>query len=286
MKNIKRSHLALSNFPYTKFSLDYTLDSLERIGGPNIEFYAAYPHFYLGDVAPADMKVLAKKIKDHHLHVIDFCPENCTYPVNAASKNVMARKRSVECYVRAIQTANELECPYALLFPGWGYQDEESTDDAWKRSVESFHYLVSVAEAYGVTLVLEAADPAFSVISSTDKQLQFYKEMNSPNCDCMIDITNLEETGETFDESFAKLGIEHVKHIHFKNAREIGPDRRENATPDEGYLDLKHDVMILDEAGYEGYFGCECFAPYTRNPEGAMIQFRDWFDKLSPIKDY
>jgi protein FrlC len=285
MKNLKRSQLALSNFPYYKYSLDYTLDSLERTGGPCVEFYACYPHFYLGDATLADMKRLAKKIRNHHLKVIDFCPENCTYPVNVASDDLRARMRSVEYYVRGIQSASELECPYALFFPGWTHIDA-SEDIAWKRGLESFKYLADVAEGYGITLVLEVANKHNSILNSTDKQLAFLEAVNSPACNRMLDITNLDEVGETFDESFAKLGIEHIKHVHFKNNHEIGPGRYENTTPDEGFLDLKHIVLVLDEVGYKEYFGCECFGPYMLEPEKAMIQFRDWFDALEPIKDY
>ncbi len=284
MKNIKRSQLALSNFPYTKNTLDFALESLERIGGPHIEFYAAYPHYYLGDATPADMKSLAKKMRDHHLHVIDFCPENCTYPVNAASANPRVRMRSIEHYVRGIQTASELECPLCLFFPGYAMMDQEE-GPVWDRAVAAMRYLADIAEVYGVTLVLEAAKRTSSVLHSTDLQLKMMEEIGSPNVDCMLDTTNLIGIGETFDDSFAKLGIEHTKHVHFKNAKGT-PESFINSPADDGFLDLEHWVLTLDEAGYQGYFGCEIMRPYYNYPEKAMLQFKDWFDKLNPIMDY
>lgn len=33
MKHLKASQVAVSNYPYFKYSLEYTLDSLERMGG-------------------------------------------------------------------------------------------------------------------------------------------------------------------------------------------------------------------------------------------------------------
>ncbi len=284
MKNIKRSQLALSNFPYTKYGLDYTLDSLQKIGGPYIEFYAAYPHFYLGDANLARMKALAKKIKDHGLQVIDFCPENCTYPVNAASIDPEVRKRSIDHYILGIQTAAELESPYCLFFPGYALKDEDP-QDAWKRGFDAFKYLTEFAEVYGVTLLLESAKATSSILSSTDLQLKMMRDLNSPNVDCLIDTTNLVGIKETFDECYAKLGKEHMKHVHFKNA--LGtPDSFVASPADEGFLDLEHMVRTLDNDGYTGYFGCEIFKPYYYEPEKAMLRFKDWFDKLDPIKDY
>ena len=42
-KNLKMEQIALANFVYTKYSLKYTLDSLQRLGAKAIEFYTADP---------------------------------------------------------------------------------------------------------------------------------------------------------------------------------------------------------------------------------------------------
>ena len=47
MKNLKTDQIAVSNFPYYKYSLDYALDSLARMGGKNLEFYACDPHLHM-----------------------------------------------------------------------------------------------------------------------------------------------------------------------------------------------------------------------------------------------
>lgn len=284
LKHIKRSQLALSNFPYTKNTLDFCLDSLERIGGPNIEFYAAYPHFYLGDATPADIRNLARKIRAHNLHVIDFCPENCSYPVNAASADPRVRARSIAHYVTGIQTASELECPYCLFFPGYALMDEDPRP-VWDRAVAAYRYLSEIAETYGVTLILESAKKTSSVLGSTDLQLKFMEEVGSPYVDCMIDTTNIIGMGETLESCYAKLGLEHVKHVHFKGAAGT-PQSFSTCPPDEGFLDLEPLVRWLDEDGYDGYFGCEVFKPYYYEPEAAMLRFKDWFDKLDPVMDY
>ena len=284
MEHVRRSQLALSNFPYTKYSLDWTLDSLERIGGPCIEFYAAHPHFALADATPARITALAHKIRKHNLRVVDFCPENCSYPLNAASADPEVARRTIDEYVRGIQTSSELECPYCLFFPGIPLKDED-LDEVWDRSVAAFRYLADFAEPYGVTLLLESTKVTSSIIYSTEKQLEFMEAVGADNVDCMIDVTNCLGIHETLDEVYDRLTIDHVKHVHFKHAKGT-PESFSVCTPGEGFMDLEGLVRRLDADGYDGYFGCEVFKPYYYEPEQAMIQFRDWFDALGPVMDW
>ena len=279
MKNLSWKQVAYTNFPYFKYSLKYALDSLERIGAQNIEFYGAYPHFYLGDVTPSDIRAVGKMLRNRHLQVINLCPENCTYPVNAASTNLHARNRSVEHYVRALEAANEFESPYCLFFPGWAHFDEDQ-EEAWKRGVETMSYLAGIAEGYGIQMLLESAPQTATIISSADKQLQMMKEVGSPALNGMIDLTCLYNVGETVEEVIEKLGIEHICHVHFHNCAELTPGRYEHRIPTDGLLDIRHIVDVLDEAGFQGHFGCEVFAPYESEPEKAMLAYKKWFETV------
>lgn len=283
MKNLKWEQIALTNFPYTKYTLKYTLNSLERLGAYNIEFYAAYPHFYLGDITMGDMRAVKRMLDERNLHVINFCPENCTYPVNAASVNPNTRQRSIEHYVKAIQAANEFECPNALFFPGYALLDE-NLEDAWKRSVDTMQYLAEIAEGYGVRLILESAGRTASVLTSSKKQMQMIREIDSPNVSGMVDLTCMHELGETIEESIDNLGIENIHHIHFHNCRELTPGRWEHRVPEDGVLDIENIVSILDVNGFKGYFGCEVFGPYITEPEKAMVEYLKWFEKIGLSK--
>ena len=284
MKNLKWSQVALTNFPYTRYSLKTTLDSLERIGAYNIEFYAAYPHFYLGDVSPADIRATKKMLDDRNLHVINFCPENCTYPVNAASTNAATRARCISHYVTAIQSASEFECPNALFFPGYALADEDQ-NDAWLRAVDTMRYLATIAESYGVRLILESAGIFATVMDSSEKQVQMIKEVDSPNVSGMVDLTCMHELGEDIEHCISTLGIENIHHIHFHNCAELSPGRWEHRVPDDGVLDVPHIVRALDDAGFQGHFGCEVFGPYVAAPEAAMLKYKEWFETMGLIHD-
>ena len=49
-KNLTRDQFILSNFPYIDYSLDYALDSLQRLGAGKLEVYGAEPHFCMDDI--------------------------------------------------------------------------------------------------------------------------------------------------------------------------------------------------------------------------------------------
>ncbi|HJD47570.1 MAG TPA: sugar phosphate isomerase/epimerase [Candidatus Mediterraneibacter norfolkensis] len=284
MKNLSLRQVAYTNFPYYKYSLKYTLDSLERIGAHDIEFYAAYPHFYLGDITPQDIKTTARMLKEHNLHVINLCPENCSYPVNAISTNIHAKTRSIDHYVRALQAANEFETPYCLFFPGWVHFDENQ-DEGWKRRVETMSYLAGIAETYGVQLLLESAPRCSSILTSTEKQIKMIDEVGSRALTGMIDLSCLFYINETVEGAVEKLGIDRICHVHFHNCAELTPGRYEHRLPMDGVLDLKHALEVLDEAGYKGHFGCEVFAPYEYEPEQAMLEFKKFFEQMDLLPE-
>lgn len=284
MDNLKWSQVAFTNFPYYKYSLKYTLDSLERIGAYNIEFYAAYPHFYLGDITAADIRAVKKMLDDRNLHVINFCPENCTYPVNAASINANTRQRSIAHYVRAIQAASEFECPNALFFPGYALLDED-VEEAWKRAVDTMAYLAGIAEAYGVRLILESAGRSATVLTSSKKQMEMIQAVGSSNVSGMVDLTCMHELNETIEDSINNLGIDNIHHIHFHNCQELTPGRWEHRIPTDGVLDIENIVRVLDKAGFKGHFGCEVFGPYVSEPEKAMLSYKNWFEGMGFIHD-
>ena len=94
MKNLKESQILTSNYPYGRYSLDYALDSLQRMGAGTIEFYACYPHFHLDDVDYWDVKRITRKLIEHKLNIVCFTPEQCLYPVNIAALDPAARKEA------------------------------------------------------------------------------------------------------------------------------------------------------------------------------------------------
>lgn len=69
------SQVAAANYHYKRYSLDYFLVSVTRLGFRNVELWASGPHLHLDYFTSQDLKNLNKKIKDRDLKVICFTPE-------------------------------------------------------------------------------------------------------------------------------------------------------------------------------------------------------------------
>ena len=282
MKHLTESQSAMSNFPYFRYTLDWTLDSLARLGAGPIELYLNDPHFHVEDSGTAQCRALKRKLAERGMRVINLCPEQVKYPINIASANPYARQRSVEYYVKCLTFANELESPTVQFFAGWPCLDEPF-EDVWKRSAESLAYLADIARGYGVNLTIEAADPLVTVLRDTSYIVRMLREVNHPNLHGMLDLYCLGMCNETIEQALENLKGE-IYHIHFSDAQYEGLSA--HVIPGTGVLDMDHILTLLDEAVYPYYMSLELMTPYERMPEEAMRQSVEWMRERmgSPAK--
>ena len=270
MKNLKIEQIATANYPYYKYSLDYALDSLERIGAPNVEFYACYPHLHVDDSSMSDAKAVKKKLKDHHLTPICFTPEQCLYPVNIAAKDINARKRSVDVYIRSMEFASEMEIPVCQFLAGFGCLDEND-DEIWQRSADSLRKLADIAEAYGITIALETSPKEFVITDTCKRIAEMIEKVNSPSVKGMIDSATLGFMDENIDQAVIDLG-DNLRHIHIGDGIPNG-----HFAIGEGNLDIAHFVDVLDAIDYKYALSLEILNDkYRRCPENAMKKSYDW----------
>ncbi len=256
LKNLKRSQIAMSTFPYNRCSLDYTLDSLERIGGKAFEFQAVDPLLSLEDIGYADMRRIAKKIADHNLQCICVTPDVMNYPVNLASGSLSTRRRSIQYLKTAIDCANVFGAPFIQMHVGYSLIDE-SPEEAWKRSADSMRELAEYAVSRDVVITSEYSVFTWkSVLQSSRDLRRMIDEVNSPGYKGMTDTVVMVKIPETIEDAVQNIGIENLRHVHFTDG--LG-----NATsslhmvPGEGKLPLEHILQVLDEEGYCGYLSLE-----------------------------
>ena len=264
MKTLTRDQILTSNYPYWRYTLGYALDSLERIGCRNIEFYGVYPHFHLDDIGYRDMRRLRKQLSDHGLHAAAFTPEQCLYPVNIASFDPAARRRSMTVFQKSIHCAAELGAKTVVVLAGYATLDEDESV-AWKRSAESLHELSRLAEGCGVTLVLETSPREYTTTHDSKDVVRMIREVGSPALSGMIDTATLGFSGETIGEAIRDLEG-HLEHVHFADGVPNG-----HLIPEEGTLDLPGMLRELDRSGYGGALSLEILNDrYVRDPHAAM----------------
>lgn len=280
-KNLRREQFIHSNFPYCKHSLDYTLDSLQRIGAGKLEFYGAEPHFCMDDVSYADMRVLKQKLEAHGLEVVEINPENCAYPVNLASKNPAARLRTFRYYENAIHTAGVIGCPYVLVFPGYANMDE-SVDDAWKISVDSMKRLGEIAKTEGVTITFEATTRDLTVVTDHREILRMIRETGCDNMAATIDMMCLSQTHESVQDVFDICGTERIVNVHYTDGSLLPSGGWEHRIPGEGELAMDAMLKMFDDNHYQGYFGNEVkwsTDSALNTPELVCAKLQKWWDR-------
>ena len=96
MKHLNEQQILTSNYPYYKYSLDYALDSLERMGHENIEFYGCFPHFHLDDVGYKDVRQL-KGIKRSPSCTVCFTPDNVCIRLISRRKILLRGREVCKC---------------------------------------------------------------------------------------------------------------------------------------------------------------------------------------------
>lgn len=270
MRCLNREQIAVSNYPYFKFSLEYTLDSLERMGASCMEFYACYPHLHIDDVGLSQVRAVKKQLRDHHLKPVCFTPEQCLYPVNIAARDAAARKRSIEIYVKSMEFAAEMEIGLCQFLAGFGCLDEKD-EDVWKRAAESVSYLGKIAGGYGITIALETSPKEYTITETAGDIVRMIEEVGCSSIKGMIDTATLGFSGETMEGAIKALGSS-LCHVHVGDGKPNG-----HFALGEGELDLPHMIDELDKAGYSHYLSLEILNNlYTRNPEYAMKKSYDW----------
>lgn len=270
MKIISKNQIAVANYPYGKYSLEYTLDSLERMGGENVELYACDPHFHIDDLTWPEIRAVKKKIRDHNLSVICVTPEQCIYPVNIANKNIRARERSIGVYVKCLEIASEMECPLCQFLAGFGCLDE-SDEDIWKRSRESLGYLADIADAYGVDIALETSPKSYTCLTNARQTVKMIEQVGSARLYGMLDTAVLGYSNETVDEVIRVLGNK-LRHVHFADGVPNG-----HYALGEGKLELRSMLRAINEAGYQHALSLEIMnGMYVEDPERAMRVSFEW----------
>ena len=264
MKHLNEQQILTSNYPYYKYSLDYALDSLERMRHENIEFYGCFPHFHLDDVGYKDVRQLKRKLKDHHLCRVCFTPEQCLYPVNIAAKDPVARKRSLQVFEKSILYGSELGARYVVVLAGYGTLDEEEKD-VWPRSVEALGILGELAEKCGVKLVLETSPREYTTTHNSADVLRMIREVDCSAVKGMIDTATLGFSGETMEEAVHDLEG-HLAHVHVADGVPNG-----HLILGEGNLDIPEMLRVLEQAEYDGPLSLEILNDrYIRDPHRAM----------------
>lgn len=267
---MKEDQIVFSNYPYHKFTLKYTLDSLARLGARRMEFVACEPHFYVDDIVGNEVSVLKNLLRDRGIEVVCLTAPCNEYSINLAAMNPIARKRSIDYIVRHIEFADQLGVP-AVQFVAGEAMLQEACGEVVKRAMDSLAYLKDIARGYGVKLLNSYSDSKFSNVFGSAREVRNVQRMIDPEAFAgLTDTVYMSRCGE----SAADVMDVFSEDLYMVELADCGTSDLHLA-PGEGKLNLDRIIAEFDDAGYTGYYalnmrGLRTPYLYEEEPERCM----------------
>ena len=275
---MKRSQIALGNYPYPLYPFNRFLDDAVSLGIENIEVWAASPHLGLDDWSLEQVTPLKQEIASRGLRVICFTPEQCAYPINIGSEDETIRRRSIRYMLWGLECASLLESSLFLVTPGNGYRNIDPSETL-SRTVDSLYLLDVVAQKLGVRLVLEHLTKAVTNVAILAEELfNLYDRVGSPNLGCMVDTDMAWRYGQTAKEYVREAAMRQTKlvHVHLVDGMPGG-----HLVLGDGQVPLHTSLEALQAASYDGYMTFEITNErYYDEPKRALQRCLDWMDPI------
>jgi hydroxypyruvate isomerase len=161
----------------------------------------------------------------------------------------------------AIDYAKALNVPCVNCLVGLTPTDV-APEQARASAVANLGYAAQVLATKGLKLLIEALNtndiPGF-YLSSTADVLALIAEVNHPNLFIQHDVYHMQVMEGNLTNTIRK-NIGRIGHIQIADV----PGRNEPGTGEINYTNL---FRFIDEAGYNGFIGCE-YKPFTKTEEG------------------
>ncbi|MCI5800870.1 MAG: sugar phosphate isomerase/epimerase family protein [Oscillospiraceae bacterium] len=272
---MKMSQIVVGSYAHYRYSFDYFLDLMDRLPVKNIELWAAGPHLYFDDYTYPMIRDFYAGIKARGLHVVCVTPEQCMYPINIGSDDPIMRDRSIRYFKKAIDTAEIMEAPKALVTVGQHLVDHDR-DTAFRLTAEALAELADYAAPKGVMVVLEHLTRGCSCVAVTAKEVKDVLDAVGPrpNLKPMIDTdmaARIDESPKDYLEVFGK----ELSHVHFIDGMPGG-----HLVPGDGVLPMARYLEELDAAGYQNHISLEVMnAQYYLDPNPAIERSIRFFEE-------
>lgn len=266
--------LCAANYHYKRYTLDAFLSTAERLGYQSIELWASGPHLHLEDFNNQRLGELAQSIRDHHLTLRCFTPEQCVYAISISHPDKVYRDRTVDFFNRHIEASVRLGCDQMVVSTGFAYLDVDA-EEAFSWCCEAMSRIARKAEAEGVTLAVEPFTKYTTHICNQASQLaRLLKTVNSPRLKGLADTDVIATTGvDTFSSFIDVIGAENLGHVHFVDGLPGG-----HLALGDGTLDLDTALEKLNAINYAGPLGLEILdRQYVFEPDKPLIQSMEWY---------
>ena len=222
MKKITLNDFAAMTVSYQQYSFDYVLDSFEKIGLTNIDFWGGIPHYYRFDYNEKEAKAyltgLRKKAEDKGMKFVIYTPETLAYPYSIADPNKKTVQRTIDFFRTSMDDALTLGTDRLFINTGTGLRDlpvEESMDIC----IDSIAKIVEDAKSKGITMMLEQLQPYESNLCHDIVAIKKIMDaVDSPNLKICVDLVAMAVAGEDLEMYYDTFGEDKIGFIHFSDA--------------------------------------------------------------------
>lgn len=261
---IKRNRLVAMNQHYKYFSLDYFLDTQQRLGIKNIELWMSMQHFPLDSVTYGDCRQLLKKLSRRNLQIVCATFPSCDFQYQYSCQNKEYRKKCIRYFLNGLEAAEALGARIVTANSGWGYWNQKE-DEGMKAGIEVLEQVTAAAEKKQMSIALETLTSDETNLIDNMHKLKDLKEIiRTPALKVMIDTVAMMEAGETMEEWFQMFGAD-IAYMHFID----GKRSWEHLAWGDGEYPLEAFLKTMDQYGYEGYLSQELITQsYLTDPAG------------------
>lgn len=260
---IDAGRIVAMNQHYKNYSIDFFLDTQERLGIKNIELWMSMQHFPLDCISYGDCKTFLSKLSSRHLNLVAATLPSCDFQYQYACQSKEYRSKTIEYFKNGIDAAAELGAGIVTCNSGWGYFNE-TFNEGIKATKEIISQVAYHAEKRKVTLVMETlTSEETNLINNRFKLKTFIEEINSSALKVMIDTVAMYQNGENMEQWFELFGSD-IKYMHFID----GGMSWEHLAWGDGIYPLEEMLDTISKYGYKGYISQELITEsYLKNPQ-------------------
>lgn len=222
MSKITIDDFAIMTPSYQQYSFDYTVNSINKIGIKNVDFWGGIPHFYRFDYSNDEvntfLKETRKKIEDLGMKVAIYTPETLSYPYTIADPNSKTVARTIDYFSQCMDDALTLGTNRLFINTGTGLRDidpKKSMDIC----IDSISKICQNAEKKGIYMMLEQLQPYESNICTDIKAIkQIVDAVKSPALKICVDLVAMDVAHENLEMYYETFGEDMIKFIHFSDS--------------------------------------------------------------------
>ncbi|PAU64335.1 2-oxo-tetronate isomerase [Pseudomonas indica] len=237
---------------------------LERFGRAAAAGFKGVEYLFPYEYAPAE---LAERLQTHGLAQVLFNLPPGDFAAGERGLAALPGRESEfrESVDRAIEYARALGCPRLHAMAGL-MTDESQRPRMRETYLENLRYAARRLAEHGLTLLIEPINtrsiPGYFINRQAEAHA-ILAELGEPNLRVQLDFFHAQIMEGDLTATFKRFQAG-VGHIQIAGV----PDRHE---PDTGEVNYPYLFRLLDEAGYDGWIGCEY------NPRGLTEDGLGWF---------